>query len=101
MELNPDQAQAWMNMGGIQHIKVGNNSLACELGFPLVFSLSSLLKGWETITNLLFELFEYPKHNCLKVKLAQFMFTLYYLDIQHHEAILKTNLYKLDPMILS
>ena len=22
VELNPDQSQAWMNMGGIQHIKV-------------------------------------------------------------------------------
>lgn len=23
VELKPDQSQAWMNMGGIQHIKVG------------------------------------------------------------------------------
>lgn len=24
VELKPDQSQAWMNMGGIQHIKVAN-----------------------------------------------------------------------------
>lgn len=47
------------------------------------------LKVWKTIVNFLFELFEYWKHRCLKVLLAGFMFTLYYLDIEYHEAILK------------
>lgn len=27
VELKPDQSQAWMNMGGIQHIKVANINL--------------------------------------------------------------------------
>nr|KAF6454096.1 transmembrane O-mannosyltransferase targeting cadherins 1 [Molossus molossus] len=31
VELNPDQAQAWMNMGGIQHIKVGGTMCPHEL----------------------------------------------------------------------
>ena len=26
VELKPDQSQAWMNMGGIQHIKVGGKN---------------------------------------------------------------------------
>lgn len=34
MELKPDQSQAWMNMGGIQHIKVANRTsfLKSKLG---------------------------------------------------------------------
>lgn len=30
VELKPDQSQAWMNMGGIQHIKVGTLTLAAS-----------------------------------------------------------------------
>ena len=38
MELNPDQAQAWINMGGVQHIRVEEIiHFHVDWGFPLCF----------------------------------------------------------------
>lgn len=70
MELNPDQAQAWVKVGETQPVrmeKITHNP--CGLGSPL-FSLSVFLLS-KMIKNLYFHWTLWrPWRGCLKVKLA-------------------------------